>query len=161
MSFCHGFSVVFMPWRSNCIQFDNMGWMFLIIVLQWNTLGALLITRLTLIPIWISNYIHHKIWNEIMHLFPNFNICSGMDKKFHPTVNWVCGFLFMLGLKLIHIWKEAPGHKLIVEIESDSFRFLRNTYLTHTNWPIPIPVIINDCCLFPLFIHKKWYSQLW
>ena len=28
---------------------------------------------LTLIPAWISNYIHHKMWYEITYPFPNFN----------------------------------------------------------------------------------------
>ena len=28
---------------------------------------------LTLIPAWISNYIHYKVWDEITYPFPNFN----------------------------------------------------------------------------------------
>ena len=28
---------------------------------------------LTLIPAWISNYIHYKVWNEITYPFLNFN----------------------------------------------------------------------------------------
>ena len=28
---------------------------------------------LTLIPAWITNYIHSMVWNEIGYLFPNFN----------------------------------------------------------------------------------------
>ena len=28
---------------------------------------------LTLIPAWISNYIHYKVWGEITYPFPNFN----------------------------------------------------------------------------------------
>ena len=28
---------------------------------------------LTLIPAWISNYIHYKVWNEITYTFINFN----------------------------------------------------------------------------------------
>ena len=34
------------------------------------SLGPLL---LTLIPAWISNYIHCKVWDEITYPFPNFN----------------------------------------------------------------------------------------
>ena len=26
------------------------------------------------IPAWDSNYIYHKVWNEIIYPFPNFNI---------------------------------------------------------------------------------------
>ena len=28
---------------------------------------------LTFILVWISNYIHHKLWDEITDPFPNFN----------------------------------------------------------------------------------------
>ena len=31
---------------------------------------------LTLIPAWISNYIHHNMWDEITYSFPNFNGCT-------------------------------------------------------------------------------------
>ena len=35
---------------------------------QWWVLGPFL-------PTWISNYAHHKVWDEITCLFPNFNGC--------------------------------------------------------------------------------------
>ena len=38
--------------------------------------GPLLRTWLTLILVWISNYIHYKVWYEVTHPFPNFNVCS-------------------------------------------------------------------------------------
>ena len=31
---------------------------------------------LTLVPAWISDYIHHKVWDEITCSFPNFNGCT-------------------------------------------------------------------------------------
>ena len=31
---------------------------------------------LTLIPAWISNYIHYNVWDEITSPFPNFNGCT-------------------------------------------------------------------------------------
>ena len=31
---------------------------------------------LTLIPAWISNYIHYKVWDEITYPFLNFNGCT-------------------------------------------------------------------------------------
>ena len=31
------------------------------------------ITAATLIPAWISNYIHYKVWDEITYPFLNFN----------------------------------------------------------------------------------------
>ena len=36
---------------------------------QW----PLLLTWLPLISVWMSNYSHYKLWNEITHPFPNFN----------------------------------------------------------------------------------------
>ena len=42
---------------------------------------------------------------EITYPFPNFNGWTGevleIDKQFHPTLYWVCDYLFTLGLKLI------------------------------------------------------------
>ena len=37
---------------------------------------------LTLIPVWITNYMHYKMWNEITSPFPDFNVTPlkfGMD----------------------------------------------------------------------------------
>ena len=33
--------------------------------------GALLFTWVNLIPPWISNYIHYRVWDEIIYPFPN------------------------------------------------------------------------------------------
>ena len=34
--------------------------------------------ELTLIPAWISNHIHFKLWHEINHLFENYN-CAAVE----------------------------------------------------------------------------------
>ena len=48
---------------------------------------------LTLIPTWISDYIHYNVWDEITYPFLNLHRWSlGMDKA--------CDYLSMLGLKL-------------------------------------------------------------
>ena len=52
----------------------------------------------TLIPIWISNYLHYKVWDKITHVFLNFNGC---------TLYWA-HYLSILGLKLIHL--SNSGH---------------------------------------------------
>ena len=36
---------------------------------------------LSIIPAWVSNYAHYKVWDEITYSFPNL----GLDKLFHPT----------------------------------------------------------------------------
>ena len=35
--------------------------------------GSFYERRLTLTPTWISNHIHHKVWDEITYPFLNFN----------------------------------------------------------------------------------------
>ena len=50
---------------------------------------------LTLIPTWICNHMHHKVWDEITYPFPNFNDAEVWEWKRN----------FMLGLKLIHVSK--------------------------------------------------------
>ena len=42
---------------------------------------------LTLIPVWISNHIHYRLWDAITYPSSNF---SGMDKDIHPTLYRVC-----------------------------------------------------------------------
>ena len=39
-------------------------------------LGPHLLTCLILIPAWINNYIHYKVWNEINYSFLYFNVCT-------------------------------------------------------------------------------------
>ena len=56
---------------------------------------------LTLIPAWISDYIHYKVWVEITYPFPNCGLW--MDNKFHPTLYWARDNLSILGLKLINV----------------------------------------------------------
>ena len=43
---------------------------------------------LTLIPAWISNYNHYKVWDEITYPFPNFNgqpLTFGNESNFIPN----------------------------------------------------------------------------
>ena len=40
------------------------------------TRGSFYEHGLTLIPVWISNYIYYKLWNEIIYPFLNFNGCN-------------------------------------------------------------------------------------
>ena len=38
--------------------------------------GGGLFINLILIPVWISIYIHYKVWDEITYPFPNVNSCT-------------------------------------------------------------------------------------
>ena len=40
------------------------------------TSGSFYYHGLTLIPAWISNYIHYNVWDEITYPFLNFNGCT-------------------------------------------------------------------------------------
>ena len=40
------------------------------------TSGRFYLHELTLIPAWISNYIHYNVWDEITYPFLNFNGCT-------------------------------------------------------------------------------------
>ena len=63
-----------------------------------------------LIPIWISNHVSSKVWDEITYPFPNFNGCA------IEFWEWISNFIphfyrrdyfSMLGLKWIHFRKRA------------------------------------------------------
>ena len=62
---------------------------------------------LNLIPAWKSNYIHHKVWDEIIYPFSNFRSCTVEVWEWilllHPTPDWACDYVSMLGLTLNHI----------------------------------------------------------
>ena len=72
---------------------------------------------LTLIPAWIINYIHKKVWNEIAYSFSNFNRASievwEWISNFIPYSKWACDYLFILGLKLNHVSDGVPGAYLL------------------------------------------------
>ena len=65
---------------------------------------------LTLNPPWISNHMPNKVWDEITHSFKKLQRWNGwtlgMDKGFLPTLYNEYNYLFLLGLKLIHIDKK-------------------------------------------------------
>ena len=42
---------------------------------------------LTLIPMWISNYIHYELWDKITYPFPNFN-CAAVE-----VWEWISNFM--------------------------------------------------------------------
>ena len=58
---------------------------------------------------WISNYIHFKVWYEIIYPFPIFNGAV-------EVLEWISNFsphfighvITMLGLRLIHVSKRGP-----------------------------------------------------
>ena len=66
---------------------------------------------LTLIPAWISNYIHYKLWYEITYPFSNLNSAAVKVWEWISnvifTLYWAYDYLSMLGLKLIHVSKRT------------------------------------------------------
>ena len=74
---CHYFCVsnisshqwnVYFPW-----QFTVCRVLLWLITGAWDTFYW---HDITLIPAWISNYIHYKIWDEFIYPFPNFNCAT-------------------------------------------------------------------------------------
>ena len=60
-------------------------------------LGPLLLTWFNLIPKWISNYIHYKVWDEITYPMPNFNdvtIKCGLKFIIHSQTSTVAPLKF-------------------------------------------------------------------
>ena len=49
-----------------------------------------------------------------MKLFVHSQTSTVQPLKFHPTLYWACGYLSMLGLKLIHVSKRGPYGVLCV-----------------------------------------------
>ena len=50
----------------------GMRWLQMILRKAWRQ-GPHLLNGLTLIPVCINNYIHCKLWEEVIYIFPNFN----------------------------------------------------------------------------------------
>ena len=105
----------------------------LVQIMVWRRLGPFYWHGWTLIPAWISNYIHYKVWYEITYPFPNFN---GAIPHFIGYVY----YLSMLGLKLNRVSKRAPGRISIsqfrVKIEKVKFIFPR---INSARWVIYYP----------------------
>ena len=65
-----------------------------------------------IIPAWISNYVHYKVWDEIIYQFPNFNGCTvefGNGWVISSHIYWACDYLCILVLKLNHVSKRGPN----------------------------------------------------
>ena len=57
---------------------------------------------LILIPVWMSNNIHYRVWDEITYPFPNSTVQP------FTTVYWTRDYLSILGLKLTMLAKRGP-----------------------------------------------------
>ena len=60
----------------NGIFLNENDWIPIKILLKYVPSGTFYLHGLTLIPAWISNYIHYKLWGEITYPFLNFNGCT-------------------------------------------------------------------------------------
>ena len=89
---------------------------------------------LTSIPILISNYTHYKVWGEITYPFPKSSSCAVED------VEWVSNFIphwvWMLGFKLNHVSKSAPGDKGWCGITDNYRDFVKNIDSCHLFYDI-------------------------
>ena len=73
-----------------------------------------------LIPVWISNYIHYKVWYEITYLFPNFNDGTVAVWEWICTWPYIYIYIYIIYIyihnidgaqcKSVCVWRDgAPG----------------------------------------------------
>ena len=111
---------------------------------EWTTV----VRSITLIPAWISNYIHYNVWDEITYPFPNFNICTVEVCKCvcNLTHYYGCDYLSMLVLKLIHV--SIRGHR-------------SQQAWTQVDMPLVQPCGIYVMCNFTFKVFKTVISLGW
>ena len=68
----------------------------------------------------------------------------GMDKQFHPTLYWACGYLSMLGLKLNHVSKRGYSSVFLTGIDQFSYR---SAFSSLMHPVIKISSIVVPLCL--------------
>ena len=88
---------------------------------------------LTSIPAWISNHIHHKVWDEITYPFPNFN---GTTVE---VWEWVSNFI-----------PHFTGH-VITYYTPHTTKLLGGILVSlrcfvQWNWGFVVVVVLNYCC---------------
>ena len=72
---------------NKCIHLDFNTFYLVVDRLKHNTCSPFYKHGLTLIPAWIINYIHNKVWNEITYPFLNFNRCTA------EVYEWISNFI--------------------------------------------------------------------
>ena len=69
-----------------------------------------ILLRLSLIPTWINDYTHYKMWDGITYPFPNFNDATvGNGQVISSQTLLSTWFLPILWLQLNRVSKRAPG----------------------------------------------------
>ena len=85
----------------------------------WGKVSPLKSKEQAVISAWISNYTHHKVWDEITYPFPNFNSCTvEVWEWISNIISHIAGHVItypMLWLKLIHVGKRGPSHCLMIQ----------------------------------------------
>ena len=65
---------------------------------MYNHHGPFLLSWISLNPAWISNCIHHNVWNEITHPFPNFK------STIVEVWEWISDFILHFPMRAITCW---------------------------------------------------------
>ena len=86
-------------------------------------------------PAWISNYTHHKMWDEITHPFPSFNVATVEVWKWirNSTHTFLCVSSLIHARIRITIYdsKMMPMPQCVKKIPTwRDLRFARNTFRT-------------------------------
>ena len=118
-------NVLAMELQLSCTNPSIYGWISVGPLSLFTYLGPLLLTWINFKPsmdkyshdMWILIHAGFKVWCVMcgMKLLVGQNYLSipklqwysrwrlGMDKEFHPTMYWLCDYLSMAGLKLVHV----------------------------------------------------------
>ena len=120
-------------WRSGTRRFHQRASEFKWVA-QGTRIVPLLLTRINLIPAWISNYNYYKAMDLSISKLQRWGRRSlQMDKKFLPTLYWTCDYLFILGLKLIYVSKTGPRCLHIVSNNLSRYACVLTTSLLYDN----------------------------
>ena len=116
-------------------------------------------------------------WNYLS--IPIFQRCNcwslWMDKQFHPTLYWVCDYIFMMGLQLIHLSKRAPrkhnadGKPLYFSVEFLSIPMIWNdmfcqpNHVVQEDWRkgafVSDNLLISICFHCSLLLGVRWMKN--
>ena len=108
--------------------------------------------ELTLISVWISNYTHYKVWDEITHPFPNFN-AAVTPLKFTEVHTWATAYCSFYTHDIVSVhddvikWKHFPRY----------WPFVRGIH----RGPIQRPVTRSFGVFCDLRPNKRLSKQWW
>ena len=114
------------------------------------TWGSFYWHELPLIPAWISNHMHSKMWDEIIYPFPNFS-----DSTIEVW-EWISNFI------QFYVWYTDIWYKPIMEVYYLSIhtrkRGLRSSIIHRSRWISA--GYLTGSLKYPSWVPHPWQAQL-